>query len=142
MVVNKKVTGKAVSVPVGLLMGQAIAMIVSVLGSIIAANMILTETLEASAIGYCAIVILMLASASCALISAWMIKHRWMIVCLGAGGIYYLLLLATTAMFFGGQYQGMGVTALVVLGGSGAVGLLGLRAGNRKRSKRAKHRFR
>lgn len=142
MVVNKKVTGKAVSVPVGLLVGQAIAMIVSVLGSIIAANMILTETLEAGAIGYCAIVILMLASASCALISAWMIKHRWMIVCLGAGGIYYLLLLATTAMFFGGQYQGMGVTALVVLGGSGAVGLLGLRAGNRKRSKRVKHRFR
>jgi putative membrane protein (TIGR04086 family) len=142
MVVNKKVTGKAVSVPMGLLIGQAIALIVSVLGSIIAANMILTETLEASAIGYCAIVILMLASALCALISAWMIKRRWMIVCLGAGGIYYLLLLATTAMFFGAQYQGMGVTALVVLGGSGAVGLLGLQVGNGKRSKRAKHHFR
>ena len=37
-------------------------------------------------------------------------------MCLAAGGGYYLCLLAITALFFGGQYQGVGVTALMVLG--------------------------
>ena len=50
----------------------------------------------------------------------------------------YLLLLSIAALFFGGQYEGMGVTAFVILGGCLAVVLLGLKGeqkGNLKISK-------
>jgi hypothetical protein len=35
-----------------------------------------------------------------------------------SGGIYYLMLLAMTILFFGGHFRGMGVTALMVACGS------------------------
>lgn len=142
MVVNKKVTGKSTAMPMGLTIGVVVSLLLSFAGAMIAANLVVTGTLGQDAIGYCAIVILMVSPAVGAVISALMIKHRWMIVCLSVGGIYYLALLAITALFFGGQYQGMGVTALVVLGTCGAVGLLGLRTGKGSRHKGAKRHFR
>lgn len=142
MVINKKVTGKAMSMTVGFATGLAASLTLTLIGTAIVANMILSEKIGESAIGYGAIAILLAASAVGAWLAALLIKRRWMLVCLGAGGIYYLTLLGITAMFFGGQYQGMGVTALVVIGGCGAVGLLGLkgeRSGN-KRRKKYRHR--
>lgn len=138
MVVNKKVTGKAVPMAAGLGIGLAVSMALTMIGGAVTANLILTEKIGEGAIGYGAILILLLSSAMGAWLAAVLIKSRWMVVCLGAGGSYYLTLLGITALFFGGQYQGMGVTALVILGGCGAVGLLGLRAGNgtRKRTKK------
>lgn len=142
MVMNKKVTGKAMSIPVGLSIGLTVSLMLTLITAAIVANLILGEKIAESAIGYAAIVILLLASGVGAWLAAMLIKRRWMVVCLGAGGIYYLTLLGITALFFGGQYQGMGVTALVVLGGCGAVGLLGLRgeSGSGKRRKKYRHR--
>lgn len=142
MVVNKKVTGKSKPMAVGLTMGTAISLAVTLLGAAVMANLVLSEKLAEEAIGYGAMVILLLASTLGAWISAGLVKRRWMVVCLGAGGCYYLMLLSITALFFGGQYQGMGVTALLVLGGCGAVGLLGLRGDKSGRKKAKKYRFR
>jgi dolichol kinase len=50
-----------------------------------------------------------------------------MFVCLISGMIYFCVLLSITALCFGGQYQGIGVTGLVVLCGSCCAGLMGLR---------------
>ena len=50
---------------------------------------------------------------------AWKkIKRLRLQVCLISGGIYYLMLLGMTILFFGGQFCGMGVTALMVACGS------------------------
>ena len=142
MVVNKKVTGKAVPMAAGVGIGLAVSMVLTIVGAAVTANLILTEKIGESGMGYGAILILLLSSAVGAWLAASMIKSRWMIVCLGAGGIYYLTLLGITALFFGGQYQGMGVTALAILGGCGAVGLLGIRAGNKPRKRVKKFRSR
>lgn len=142
MVVNKKVSGKAMNIPVGLAIGLAVSVVMTIIGAVIVANLLITEKIGENAIGYGAIIILLLSSAVGSWLAALLIKHRWMIVCLGAGGCYFLTLLAITALFFGGQYQGMGVTALAVLGGSGAVGLLGLNRENRSRKRGKKFRFR
>lgn len=142
MVINKKVTGNAMNMPVAMGIGLACSMIITIVGTVITAYLVLSEKIGENAIGYSAIVILLLASAAGAWLTAGLIKRRWMVICVGAGGIYYLTLLAITALFFGGQYQGMGVTALVVLGGCGAVGLLGLNRGRSRRNITNKRRFR
>ena len=80
-----------------------------------------------TAIGYGAMIILLAASTIGASISAWKIKRLRLQVCLLSGVAYYAALLCITALFFGGQYQGMGVTALVVLAGTGVAILLSTR---------------
>lgn len=142
MVINKKVTGKARSMPAGLAVGLAVSLLLTLMGTALAANLILSEKLAESAIGYIAIIVLLIAGAAGAWIAGAMVKRRWMVVCLGAGGVYYLALLGITALFFGGQYQGMGVTALAILGGCGAVGLLGLRGENSSGKRHKKYRSR
>lgn len=140
MVMNKKVTGKAMSMPAGLSVGLAVSIVVTLIATAVTANLVLAQRVGESAIGYIAVIVLLLASAMGSWLAAALIKRRWMVVCLATGGIYYLALLATTALFFGGQYQGMGVTAMAVLGGCGAIGLLGLRGESRSRNRVKKYR--
>lgn len=140
MVVNRKATGKAISIPLGLGIGLIVCMAITLITSAISANLILNERIGEGAMGYCAMVTLLLSSAAGAWLAAVLIKHRWMIVCMGVGGIYFLTLLGITALFFGGQYQGIGVTALMILGGSGSVGLLGLKHANGRKKHRKKYR--
>ena len=142
MIVNKKVTGKSRSMAAGLALGTTLSLVVTILGAAIIANLVLSGKMASQAVGYGAIVVLLVSAALGAWISASLIKRRWMVVCIGAGGCYYLLLLAITALFFGGQYQGMGVTALLVLGGCGAIGLLGIRGEKGSRKTVKKYRFR
>lgn len=142
MVINKKVTGKAMSMPLGFAVGLAISMVVTLITVGIMAQLVLGEKMKTEVIGYGSMVTLLLSSAAGAWVAAKMVKHRWMVVCLGGGAVYFLTLLACTALFFGGQYEGVGVTFLVVLAGSGAVGLLGLKGENSAVKKRRKRRTR
>ena len=105
MVANRKVTGTASSMPMGLALAAFISLAVTLAGAAVAVGKI---------------------------------KRRRVYVCLLSGGIYYGILLAMTALFFGGQYQGMGVTALLVLAGSGLVALLGLRGEKGAKPRRRK----
>lgn len=138
MTVNQRVTGKARSIPAGLGIGLGVSMALTLVGAAVTANLAMSETISENTIGYSAMIILLLSAAAGSWVAAMMAKRRWMPVCIGAGGMYYLTLLAINSMFFGGQYSGIGVTALVILGGCGAIGLLGLRrrAGNKGRKRR------
>lgn len=124
MMVNQKVTGTAVSMPLGIGIGCGISMILTLLGAGVVAKMISEEILEETAIGYGAMAIILLSSILGSVIAVNKVKKRKLQVSLLVGGGYFLLLLVMTALFFGGQYQGMGVTALLVFAGSGTVILL------------------
>lgn len=141
MVVNKKVSGKAKPIAVGLAIGVLVSLVLTLIGAAVTANLVLSEKFPAESIGYAATVILLIAAAAGAWMAALSVKRRWIMVCLGTGGSYYLTLLAITALFFGGQYQAMGVTALLVLGGCGAVGLLGITKEKKKGRRPKKYRF-
>lgn len=130
------------SMPAGLAIGLAASLSITLLCTALIANLILSEKMNEAALGYGAMAILLLSSGAGSLIASVLIKHRWLLVSLGAGGIYFLTLLAITALFFGGQYQGIGVTALMILAGSGTVGLLGLKQWKRHSFKRKKYRSR
>ena len=127
MVANRKVTGTASSMPVGFTMGTLASLIVTFAGAALSGYLISREVLEESSIGYCAMVLILLSAVLGAAIAVGRIKRRRVFVCAISGVIYFGILLSMTALFFGGQYQGTGVTALLVLGGCTLVALLGLR---------------
>lgn len=126
MVVNRKPTGRAVSMAAGLGIGAGFALIWSILGTMVTAKILDMQMIPESAIGYCTAIILATASFGAAMIAYGKIKRLRTAVCLASGGIYFLMLLCMTALIFGGQYTGVGVTALMILAGSGAAVLLGL----------------
>ena len=135
-----KLTARAVSIPAGLFFGVGTGLGVTAIGAGAAAWAVLRGIIPETGVGYCAMVILLLASAAGASVAAGTIQRLRAQMCLAAGGGYYLCLLAVTALFFGGQFDGMGVTALMVLCGSVLVILLAPggknRAGCRRRKKR------
>lgn len=142
MTVNKKVTGTASSMAGGLALGAAISLGVTLIGAWISAFLIAKETLAESSIGYCAMVIIFLGALVGSSVAIGRIKTRRGYVCAASGAIYYGLLLSMTALFFGGQYTGMGVTALIVLAACGTVLLMGLKQGRGAASRRHKIRHR
>ncbi len=129
--VTRKGSGKASSMAGGLALGAGISMGITLLTSVIAAKLVDAGSLKENGIGYAAMVILLLSSIVGSAIPCARIKRQRMAVCLISGGIYYLMLLSLTALFFGGQYYGMGVTALVIAGGCGCVFLAGTGKGCR-----------
>lgn len=126
MTLNHKPTGTSMSMPAGLAIGGIWSLCVTLVMAALVAKLMDMEAIRQDSIGYFVISILLVASTTGALLSFGRIKRRRMVVCMVSGLIYYCVLLSITALCFGGQYQGMGVTGLVVLGGSLCAGLLGI----------------
>ena len=118
MLHNHKATGRATSMPAGLLWGASVSLLVTLLGSAITALLLSKEILAESSVGYSAMIILMTAAYAGALTARGCIKRQHLMVCMLSGGIYFLSLLSVTALFFGGQFEAVGVTALLAMGGS------------------------
>lgn len=133
----KKNPAKKISMPLGIAIGIVVSLLVTLIGTAITAWMIAGEYLGEASIGYAAIVIYAAASAAGAMLAAGWVGSKRLPVCICSGAGYLLLLLACTALFFGGQYQAVTVSALIILLGSSAVALLGT-----KRKKTAKHKLR
>ncbi|MBQ8237028.1 MAG: TIGR04086 family membrane protein [Oscillospiraceae bacterium] len=140
MTVNQKVTGTASTIPGGLAAAGLVSMGITAALSALAAWLILRGTLPEQSVGYCSMVILLLGAAAGAVTAIARIKRRRFQMGLASGGIYFACLLLVTALFFGGVYDGVGVTALMILCGCGLVILLvpngQNRAGCRRRKKR------
>lgn len=142
MVVNQKVTGRASSMAGGLAVGGSTSLAVTLAGSVLCAVLVSREMIAETAIGYCALAILLMASFVGTSVAVGKIKHRRLYVCVLSGVIYYAALLALTALFFGGQYQGMRVTAMAVSTGCAIVILLDVGQGRSGRSRRHKIKHR
>lgn len=130
---NRTVRNTATSVPFGLAMGLAFSLIMTIVGAGITALLVHKEIIPESCIGYGSVVTLIISSIAGALLSVKKIKRLRLQISLASGACYYLLLLCMTALLFGGQYEGMGITALVVLGSCFAVAIVGLGGGQKKK---------
>ena len=131
-------SGRAKSIPAGLALGAGVSMGVTVLGSAVAAWMILGGVMPQEWVGYCAMVILLAGAVSGAAAAVNATKRLRGQVGLASGGLYFLCLLGMTALFFGGQYRGMGVTALMVFCGCALVIMLAPGGANRAGCRRRK----
>ncbi|MBO4939007.1 MAG: TIGR04086 family membrane protein [Oscillospiraceae bacterium] len=138
MVVNRKVTGTATSMTMGLLIAGAMSLAVTIAGAGVCGYLISKEILTENAIGYCVMIIILLSAATGSAVAVNRIKRRRVFVCGISGLIYFVTLLSMTALFFGGQYQGIGVSGLLVAAGSGAVAILGLRREKAQHKRRRK----
>lgn len=129
MVVNRKHTGRAMSLPAGLAVGAAGSLAMTIILTAVLAKLVEAETMPVENIGYGIMALLVISSFAGAMIAFGRIKRQRLMVCGVSGVIYFAVLMSITALFFGGQYSAVGVTALMVLAGSAVAALLGLRQG-------------
>lgn len=133
MVKNRKATGRALSMPGGLAMGVGLGVVWTLIAAVVLAKLIDREVIKETAMGYGTVIILITASFIGAYTARKRIKRQKAMVCGLAGSLYYLILLSITALFFGGQYTGMGVTGLLVLAGCTAAMIIGKGEGGRRK---------
>ena len=136
MVINRKPTGLASSMPAGLLAGGICALGGTLVISAIIAKLVDMETIPQDKIGYGIMVLLLVCAFLGANVACGKIKRQYLIVSAISAGIYFVILLSITALFFGGQFSGVGVTALLVLCGSLLAALARSRREGRKRRKK------
>lgn len=132
MVTNRKPSGKAASIPKGLLYSGITGLTLTIIGASIIAYLVNTEMIAPSSIGYAVMVLLILSSLSSSFVAWKKVKHQKIMVCISAGFVYYTILLSITALFFGGQFSALFETALLVLCGSFLAIIL--TSGNKKRN--------
>ena len=136
MATKRKANGRAMTLPAGVGIGTLAALGWTLMACAVLAKLIDLERLPEDAVGYGAMVILLVAGFLGAVTAYAKVKGKRLQVSLITAAAYYLSLLSMTALFFGGQYAGMGVTALVILAGSGVAILLGLKEPSRKKGRR------
>lgn len=141
MVVNRKVTGKAISVPAGVAAGATVSLCISVGGALIVAWMVGAEMMGAEGVGYAAMVILLVSSLLGPWLAATLIKHQRLMICMVTGCVFLVVLVGVNVLFFGGQFQGLLPSVLLILGGSVASALIGTGRGVNRTSVRRKHRY-
>ena len=125
---KQKVSGRADSIPVGLAVGAVSCILLTIVCVAVLTKLVDTGKIQWENIGYAIMVQTIIASFIGAKIAHTRIKRQRLLVCLLSGLIYYVFLIATVAIFFGGKYEGMAVTALLVLAGCVCASLLGLRS--------------
>ena len=138
MTANSKVTGRASTMPGGIGLGAAAAIGITVILAAVIAWLVELGRLKQENIGYGVMLLLLTASYAGAALASAKVKRRKGLVCLLTGVGYFALLLAVTTLFFGGQYSAVGVTALLILAGSGCAALTPALGGKRGRKGRLK----
>ena len=126
MITKRKNAPEMSALPIGIGIGIFAAMLITVLFSAVIGWMISAEHLQESAINAGVMVVQLLSSIVGATIAYTLVRHRRMLVCLSTGCGYYLLLVACTALFLDGRYEGLLASGLMILIGSLSVALLGL----------------
>ena len=136
---KQKVKGKAVAMPAGIGIGLGVGVIVTLIGAVVLAFALAGESLPVETMGYGIMVVLFTATFLSSVVAMLCIKHRKMQVSLITAGAYLLILLASNALFFGGQYQGVGATVLVVAIAGTAAAFVGS-SGGKPLKRKAKFR--
>lgn len=121
MIHSRKPTGRSMSMPAGFAIGTCVSLCMTFFLSIFLAKMVSTERMEWENIGYGIMAILFTTSIIGAKSTCMMIKRQKLVICIVSGVLYWVGLLLITALFFGGQYSGVGVTGAIILCGCGIV---------------------
>lgn len=134
-------TGRTLSIPAGMGVGLGVSLGITAAAIAVLAKLVDTQTLAWENVGYGIMVMLLAASFFGALTAYGKIKRQRLMVCLLTGAAFFGFLLSMTALFFGGQFDGVLYTFLLVLAGSSAAGLLGLRQGRGGGKKQRRRRI-
>ena len=125
-----------------LALGAAVCIGVTVLCAAVGAAMISSGRIPESTMSYGALGTLALSSMAGALAGGWKIQEKRLYLCLLVAAVYVALLLAITATFFGGQYEGVGLSVIMAILGAFGAAIVGQGRGNGRnlRKSKIKHR--
>lgn len=139
---SSRVNGKTRSVPGGLAIGAGISVAITLLSAVGTAKLLSAEILHWEKIGYIIMGTLFIAAYLGAVTAYNRIRHQRLLVCVMSGLVYFALLLSLTTLFFGGQYDAVGICAVLVFWGSFGAGVLGgrTRGGDLRRKKHGRRR--
>ena len=135
-----RASGKTMGIPAGIAIGILISMLISLGGAALTAWLVSAEKIGEGGIGYAAVFAVALASAAGAWFSTSAIKRLRLQMCLLSGACYFLTLLGMTALFFGGQYQGIGTMAIVILCACAVIAFSPMKNGRFKLNKKKSYR--
>lgn len=133
---------RQISLPAGVGIGIGIGIVVSILGAMAAAWMIGSERIGEKSIQPAAYIIMGLSAGLGCWTAVLAVGSKRMQVSLLTGLGYYLSMLAITALFFEGEFEGMMIPTVIVGAGSLAIGLLSARTKKKQNSRTLKRAYR
>lgn len=128
---NQKTTGRTSSVPGGLAAGAGVSALTTAGLTALMAGLLDRETISWEIAGYWILVMIMLSAYLGSATACRKIRRQRLMICLMSALVYWGILLSVTALFFGGQFEAVGVTALLIMGGSICAALSGTGKGRR-----------
>lgn len=140
MAVKSKHAGTGLAFGVGA--GAILSLLMTLIGAAAVTFLIAAERIGEDQLGYGAGAAIFIGALVGALTAVAMAGEKRLIVCGLHAAVYFVILLCCTAMFFDGRYDGIGVTAMLILGANGAVWLLGMRRDSRGRGRVKMPKFR
>ena len=143
MIALKKGTNaaKSKSAPWSIALGATVSLSITLSAAAIVAALIQSNKLSPEVIGYAVMIILIVSSLAGSMVAGKRSVTKKMIICVLTAACYFVALLCITAMFFGGTYKGISVTALVVASGSIAAGLIPIQQGSGVKTRKTKWRY-
>lgn len=142
MGIHQKVTGRSSSLGSGIAAGVAVALASTLLLGALLAFFISREVVQQENLGYGVMVILFLAAALGCRLAYRKIKHRRLLVFFLTALGYLVSLTAITALFFGGRFEGIFPTAMLIIGSSGMAFLFPGRRNDAGKHKKIPKQFR
>ena len=127
---NRPAASSTITVALG--KGAVWSVGITIAGAAIMAVLIVREMLREIAIGYTAMVVLLLASWFGSKIAVRTFGKKLALTALTSGVIYFLILAGLNAVLYKGGYEGVGVTAVMILAGVGITILTELNRKERK----------
>ena len=117
-------TGKIKTVPAGLAIAASASMITTLIFTAMIANFLNTEKITWEQAGYWIMGMLFAASFIGGKVGISAIGHQQFMISAMTGFVYWGMLLCITALFFGGFFDAVGVTAGIIGAGSCSAALL------------------
>ncbi|MBE6934646.1 MAG: TIGR04086 family membrane protein [Ruminococcaceae bacterium] len=137
---QRKVSGKGMGIPSSLGLALVVSVAITLLGAMIIAALIASGKIGEGAMQYGVMGVLAISAASGAWVASAIAKRLRLQMCMIAGGCYYLVLLAMTALFFGGRYQGVILHAIIILIACGVIAFLPSKNGSKIRRRKKAYR--
>lgn len=114
---SKKEYRNTMSIPAAVGVGTVISTIVMLIGAIVITLLVSNELISDQSMDYGVLALTMLSAILGCSVSNVVAKRRLLIVSVCTAVTFLLVLISITAIFYGGQYSAIPVTALVILGG-------------------------
>lgn len=138
----KRTAGKTSSIPLSLAIGAGAGILVMLMTAALGALAVAQEWINEDAITIVSIVITVLASAVAAITSASLAGKRKLQLSLLSGVVLIVILLACNAMFFDGQYSGVGRSVIAIFATCAAASILAIREGRTGKKHAGKRAYR